>query len=459
MSCEPEIQYVVLRNINLILQKKPDILGQELRVFFTKYNDPLYVKLEKLQVLVKLANNDNIDQVLSELQEYANEVDVKFVRKSVRAIGRIAIKIEESVEKCIVVLLELLKTRVNYIVQESIVVVKDIFRKYPFQYEAIIPSLCENLESLDSPEAKASLIWIIGEYADRIDNAHEILEYFLVAFKEESSQVQLQLLTATVKLFLKKPNVAQQTVQDVLNLATQGIENPDIRDRAYIYWRLLSTSPQAAKNVVLIEKPPIHDDNYTVNQTLLDELISNIASLASIYRKPVSQVGIPSKKDITMDSEEPEGEIVSTVIVEEAAKALGSSVGNLLDLDFGPPASSVSTIQPNHSSQVDSQRRTSNIDDIFGSVEEINSPAVGIHSSPLGMLPSSFQSFSFPKATLLSSQECNGLQVEGTFVKKNGQVHLEMVFTNVSQTPMTEFAIQFNVNSYVFIKFILLIIL
>ena len=49
------------------------------------------------------------------------------------------------------------------------------------------------------------MIWIIGEYAERIDNADELLESFLETFPEEPALVQLQLLTATVKLFLKKP--------------------------------------------------------------------------------------------------------------------------------------------------------------------------------------------------------------------------------------------------------------
>ena len=69
LSTEPEIQYVVLRNINLILQKQPLLLNQEMRVFFTKYNDPPYVKLEKLEVIIKLCTEANIDQVLSELKE------------------------------------------------------------------------------------------------------------------------------------------------------------------------------------------------------------------------------------------------------------------------------------------------------------------------------------------------------------------------------------------------------
>jgi len=144
-------------------------------------------------------------------------------------------------------LLELIQTKVNYVVQEAIIVIKDIFRKYPNRYESIIATLCENLDTLDEPEAKASMIWIIGEYAERIENADELLQSFLDSFVDENPQVQLQILTGIVKLFLKRPTDTQEMVQKVLNLATQETDNPDLRDRGYVYWRLLSTDPEAAK--------------------------------------------------------------------------------------------------------------------------------------------------------------------------------------------------------------------
>lgn len=50
-----------------------------------------------------------------------------------------------------------------------------------------------------------------------------------------------------MKLFLKKPEGSQSLVQKVLSLATKNCDSPDIRDRAYIYWRLLSTDPEATK--------------------------------------------------------------------------------------------------------------------------------------------------------------------------------------------------------------------
>lgn len=45
-----------------------------------------------------------------ELKEYAYaEVDVDFVRKAVRAIGRCALKIESSAERCVAVLVDLIQ--------------------------------------------------------------------------------------------------------------------------------------------------------------------------------------------------------------------------------------------------------------------------------------------------------------------------------------------------------------
>lgn len=70
LSSPPEVQWVALRNINLLLQKRPDILSNEMRVFFCKYNDPLYVKVEKLDIMVRLAGENNVDALLSELKEY-----------------------------------------------------------------------------------------------------------------------------------------------------------------------------------------------------------------------------------------------------------------------------------------------------------------------------------------------------------------------------------------------------
>jgi AP-1 complex subunit beta-1 len=82
---------------------------------------------------------------------------------------------------------------------------QDIFRKYPSQYEGIIPTLCANLDELDEPDAKASLIWIIGEYANKIDNADELLGIFVDTFMEESYPVRPRQHPAIFRIITSYP--------------------------------------------------------------------------------------------------------------------------------------------------------------------------------------------------------------------------------------------------------------
>lgn len=72
----------------------------------------------------------------------------------------------------------------------------------------------------------------------------------------------------------------------VTRVHLQETDNPDLRDRAYVYWRLLSTDPEAAKDVILADKPIISDTASTIDPAMLDTLLANISSLASVYHKP-----------------------------------------------------------------------------------------------------------------------------------------------------------------------------
>eukprot|EP01028_Stygiella_incarcerata_P006880 TRINITY_DN27_c0_g1_i1.p1 TRINITY_DN27_c0_g1~~TRINITY_DN27_c0_g1_i1.p1 ORF type:complete len:903 (-),score=245.01 TRINITY_DN27_c0_g1_i1:190-2898(-) len=438
LSSEPEIQYVALRNINLVIQKWPSILRHEIKVFFCKYNDPIYVKMEKVETMIQLADESNIGQVLLEFNEYASEVDVEFVRRSVRAIGRCAIKLERAAQKCVDVLIELIKTRVNYVVQEAIVVIRDIFRRYPNKYESIISVLCENLDSLDEAEAKGAMIWIIGEYAPRIENAGDLLEQFVDGFVDEQPTVQLQLLTSVVKLFLHRPDETQEMVHRVLQLCTEESDNPDLRDRAFVYWRLLSTDPDAAKGVVLAEKPVISDTSVMLEKSLLNRLLGNVSMLSSVYHKPPEEF-VPdfhvfhhgdeeddSDEDEVEDSGYPDEGSSSGKKPIDGGKGEDSSSSDILDLG-GEPSTPVKT------THAEAEKVTSSggidIDDLLG----FSSPtAVGSMASKT------------PMDVWLPGERGRGLEIRGAFVHKA----IEFEFRNTADVSLLGFAIQFNKNMY-----------
>ena len=262
-----------------------------------------------------------------------------------------------------------------------------------------------------------------------------------------------------MKLFLKRPTDTQELVQQVLSLATQESENPDLRDRGFIYWRLLSTDPAAAKDVVLAEKPLIAEETDLLEPTLLDELICHIASLASVYHKPPSafvegKIGLkrmlPSRAEGEYEATEARAgtseDGAGTVIAEP-----GSLIGDLLDMDIGGSAAAVprgagGAAAPDllgggldqllaggpPDPSVPGAAANNLLGDIFG--------LEGGASTHTGYIP--------PKQVWLTAAKGKGLEISGSWSLKNNMVTMEMTMENKAMQAMNNFAIQLNKNSF-----------
>jgi AP-1 complex subunit beta-1 len=428
---EPEIQYIALRNISLIMTKFPAILAGEVKVFFCKYNDPVYVKLEKLEAMIQLGSDKTADSVLSELKEYASEVDLDFVRKSVRCIGRFAIRVESAADKCVSALLELIETKISYVVQEAVIVMRDVFRRFPGRYESVISALCDNLEVLDEPEAKSAMIWILGEYSDRIDNSRDLIDSFLTTFLEEPYLVQLELLTASVKYFLKVQGASHGTLVKVLSLCTEETENPDIRDRAFVYWRLLSLDPDLCRKCIVGPKPLIVDDiGHTIEGETMTKLIKKIGTLSSVYHLVPASFVVrnsknPNNEDEDLDSEEE----------YNRAQTLQKLKGQIMN--------KVEPNQSDHSSSSDDDAS----DDDSSSSSASSSEDDTISSEIAPDLKISKLSVLSP-TTVAGGNGSSGLGIDACFAKKGLERYLFLSIRNGTSAPLSSFALQFNKNSF-----------
>ena len=57
-------------------------------------------------------------------------------------------------------------------------------------------------------------------------------------------------------------------------MATEETDKPDVRDRAYIYWRLLHKNPEATKKVVLGDKPQIRSKLHGIVEFCCENYLS-----------------------------------------------------------------------------------------------------------------------------------------------------------------------------------------
>ena len=194
-------------------------------------------------------------------------------------------------------------------------------------------------------------------------------------------QTQLQILTAVVKFFLKKPDQpqAQSLVQKIFQAATAENDNPDVRDRAYVYWRLLSSNPQIARNVVLSEKPPITTTIQSLPPALLDRLISELSTLASVYHKPPEsfigqgRYGADAVQKAAIEEQMQNARENPLAAAAAAAAVSGApppqaNAENLLDIDFDGAAPA--------SAQKSPPSGMSGLEGLAGTPQRVASPAV-----------------------------------------------------------------------------------
>ena len=466
LSSEPEIQYVALKNINILIQKRPIIFEKDIKIFFSSFTEPLYNKLEKLEIIYKLVSMNNIDIVLNELKEYASDVDVQFVRRSVKLIGQCAIKLEKAAQRCVETLVELVKTQVSFVIQEAIIGLKDIFRRYPNTFEGAMTIINENLRTLDDPEAKAALIWIIGEYSDRIEGAENQLIKFIDNLKEEPYIIQINILDSATKTFLKcQSEESYNILNQVFDFCTKECENPDVRDRGYMYYRLMTIDPQLASRIIVNEKPKINEDASGFDDNLLATLLDNLGTMATIYEKPPELFVKKTKEKYFDDENEDEYEESQFKLNEDEEipkednkkkkkeKNEDSNIknennqrqNNNIDLlDLGDLSIGNNPLQNNNNQQ--NMNSGNSINDLLGDLNNIDlGGGGGMNNNNINV-----QRFVVIQENNPGVSNPNkGLEVEASVFNDNNNFFMSMVLKNKSAgIPINNFVIQFNNNPF-----------
>ena len=302
----PEIQYVLLRALHAIVLKRPILLEKEFKYFYVQYNDPIYIKLEKADILYKLCNKKNYELIIKEFTSYAlTETYPELIRKSIKYIGYIGYKFESSYELCVNCISKIIDNNNEDAIPECIIVARDLMRKYKSTALNLIKKITLDLiNSISDLNAKSAALYIIGEFCEQIPKSTEIISYFVENFSnvEMNSKIRLQILNSTVKNFLTKPDEGEELVKICLQKGTEESENPDIRDRAYIYWRLLSLDPNIAKEMACSEKPAfkfIENDEFDVDT--IDDMINNMTNVSACYFK--KEKDIINEEDMVVDEE------------------------------------------------------------------------------------------------------------------------------------------------------------
>ncbi|XP_062999539.1 AP-4 complex subunit beta-1 isoform X2 [Elgaria multicarinata webbii] len=279
-----ELCFTALCHVRQILDSLPGHFSTHYKKFFCSYSEPHYIKCQKMEVLCKLVNDENVQQVLEELRDYCTDVSTELAQGAIFAIGNIA---RTYTEQCVGILTELLKLKQEHITSAVVQVFRDLVWLCPQCTESVSQALSGCEETIQDSEGKQALIWLLGVHGERVPSAPYILEDFVENVKSEAfSVVKVELLTALVRLFIARPAECQDMLGRLLYYCIEEERDMTVRDRALFYYRLLQTGMEETKGILC---SPASDHSLRLleeqTESSVNTWASDFNSLVPIYGK------------------------------------------------------------------------------------------------------------------------------------------------------------------------------
>ena len=282
----PGIRSIVLCAIRDVAKTRPSMFAGRLRRFFIKFKDSLECRKTKLEIISLLANRGNASTILKEFEAYLHESNVEFLSAVIRCVGRIAEKVPSVGARCLNGLLVLVHSPAAPVVASTVIVIRQLLQQAQslqrerdakavsrgrassaasalsegddsvMDVELAVRRLARMLEVVKVPAARASLVWILGEFQELIPKrAPDILRQLTQGFCDEDVEVKMQIMNAAVKLSLRQPKkkVIMLLRTYILDLARYDTE-PDLRDRANTVLRMLASEQMGSAGVLFAVK-------------------------------------------------------------------------------------------------------------------------------------------------------------------------------------------------------------
>uniref|UniRef100_A0A803XK19 Adaptor related protein complex 3 subunit beta 1 n=1 Tax=Meleagris gallopavo TaxID=9103 RepID=A0A803XK19_MELGA len=295
---------------------------------------------------------------------YVKSQDKQFAAATIQAIGRCATNIAEVTDTCLNGLVCLLSNRNEIVVAESVVVIKKLLQTQPAHHGEIIKHMAKLLDNITVPVARASILWLIGEYCERVPKiAPDVLRKTAKSFINEDDLVKLQILNLGAKLYLTNSKQTKLLTQYVLNLGKYD-QSYDIRDRTRFIRQLIVPNEKSgalskyAKKIFLAQKPapllesPFKDRDHFQLGTLSHTLNSRATGYLELSDWP-EVAPDPAVRNVEV------AESVCWHYIKKKAKEISKSTGSSSDTESSSSDESSSSSKSESDSSSDSDAEKS----------------------------------------------------------------------------------------------------
>ncbi|KAK7543325.1 adaptin N terminal region-domain-containing protein [Phyllosticta citricarpa] len=211
LRSSPDVELIALHNVVRVCMARPEAFVKYTSHFLLRSTDSPQIwrlKLEILTLIFPHSPHHLQSLILAELAHFTGGHDAGLVREAVRAIGRCAQRSSDQrvAARCMRLLLSQISSPDARLVAEALEVVRHLIQRDPEAHRGTVVRLAKNLDTATSPAARASIIWLVGEFAsvDPSNNiAADVLRILAKGYAGEAEESKLQILLLAAKVYLQ----------------------------------------------------------------------------------------------------------------------------------------------------------------------------------------------------------------------------------------------------------------
>jgi AP-4 complex subunit beta-1 len=121
-----EMRYVVISHISNLISRGDNAkyFADSYKAFYCQADDKTYIQELKMEILVKLANQENLIDILNELGEYSSDIDAFLSKLSIKTFGNLGYKFPEKVQYIVKSLSYFVKINKTHLLDEITIAFK-----------------------------------------------------------------------------------------------------------------------------------------------------------------------------------------------------------------------------------------------------------------------------------------------------------------------------------------------
>ncbi|KAF1964606.1 ARM repeat-containing protein [Bimuria novae-zelandiae CBS 107.79] len=210
-----DIQHVALYNIVQVCLMYPQSFVNHYIHFLVRSIDAPHIwqlKIELLTLIFPHAPPRLQSLILAELSHFSHSgsLDPGLVKEAVRAIGRCSQTTDPKTSaRCLRLLLAHIGSADSHLVAESLEVIRHLIQRDPDNHRTTVVRLAKHLDAATSAQARASIIWLVGEFSglDPENNiAADVLRILVKGFADEAEPAKLHIVLLAAKVYLHHLN-------------------------------------------------------------------------------------------------------------------------------------------------------------------------------------------------------------------------------------------------------------